>query len=102
MTQTEIGRLRSELLKAAAALETFEEFRSPVNQAVVVAVWAAKRDDEIVQVAVRESRTGIFYRSQIIDPSARSDGWVVLADDREVVPGVSADMFAAIKVVPKP
>lgn len=99
-TPTHIGRLRDELRKAADVLAVFEDFRSPVDQAVVAAVWSSKGDDEIVQVAVREY-TGTFYRGRIVEPSAKG-GWVVLADDNDLVPSVSATTFVSIRLVPRP
>lgn len=102
MTQTHIGRLQTELKRAAAALASFEEFRSPVNQAVVLAAWTGKRKDQIIRVAVHEDGTGTFYRGQITDPSMNGKGWVVLADDHEVVGCVTASMFASVMLVDKP
>lgn len=99
-TTTHIGRLREELSKAAGALALFEDFRSPVNHAVIAALWGAKGENEIIQVAVQEY-TGTFYRGRILEPSAR-EGWVVLADDNDLVPGVTADMFVSVRLVPKP
>jgi len=99
MTQTHIGGLKRELLKAAATLEAFEEFRSPVNQAAVVAIWGAAGDGWIVEVAVREEH-GVFYRGRITAVGRRG-GWEVLADDGELVPNVTADMFVSVMLKPK-
>lgn len=100
MTQTHIGRLAQELKDAALALESFREFRSPVNQDVVSAVWAAaQRDDMIVRVAIREEH-GTFYRGRITEVGTRG-GWEVLADDNELVPNVTADMFVSVHLESK-
>lgn len=96
MTQTHIGSLKTELLKAAAALETFEEFRSPVNQAAVAAVWGAAGDGWAVHVAVREAH-GTFYRGRIVAVGSKG-GWEVLADDGDLVPNVTADMFVSVRL----
>lgn len=100
MTRTHIGRLVDELKDAAAALASFEEFRSPVNHAAVSAVWFAKKDEQVVRVAIRESH-GTFYRGQITGMSPNG-GWDVLADDGELVPYVSADSFVSVKLEYKP
>lgn len=101
MTKTHIGRLVQELKGAAAALASFEEFRSPVNQEVVSAVWfAAGQNDQIVRVAVREEH-GTFYRGRITEVGTRG-GWEVLADDGELVPNVTADMFVSVLLERKP
>lgn len=101
MVNTHIGDLVAELKRAAAALDRFEEFRSPVDQAIVSAVWkeAADRSDKIVTVAVREY-TGTFYRGRIAEVGNKG-GWEVLADDGELVPNVTADMFVSIRIVDK-
>ncbi|QJD53838.1 hypothetical protein SEA_KELA_278 [Streptomyces phage Kela] len=101
MAQTHIGRLATELKQAAVALEQFEEFRSPVNQEVVSAVWfAAGQHDQHVRVAVREER-GTFYRGWITEVGTRG-GWEVLADDGELVPNVTADMFVSVLLERRP
>lgn len=102
MAQTHIGRLATELKQAAVALEQFEEFRSPVNQEVVSAVWSAANDysDRIVRVAVREEH-GTFYRGRITEVGTRG-GWEVLADDGELVPNVTADMFVSVLLERRP
>lgn len=101
MAQTHIGRLATELKQAAAALEQFEEFRSPVNQEVVSAVWfAAGQHDQHVRVAVREEH-GTFYRGRITEVGAKG-GWEVLADDGELVPNVTAAMFVSVMLVQRP
>jgi hypothetical protein len=101
MAQTHIGRLAAELKQAAATLEQFEDFRSPVNQEVVSAVWfAAGRNDQHVRVAVREAH-GTFYRGRITEVGTKG-GWEVLADDGELVPNVTADMFASVMLVQRP
>lgn len=101
MTKTHIGRLVNELKEAATALASFEEFRSPVNQAVVSAAWAAaQRDDQLVLVAIREGH-GAFYRGRITEVGTRG-GWEVLADDGELVPNVTADMFVSIRLEDRP
>lgn len=96
MTKTHIGRLAEELAEAAAKLKAFEEFRSPVNQAVVSAVWekANNYSNQVVRVAVREEY-GTFYRGRITEVGTRG-GWEVLADDGELVPNVTADMFVSV------
>lgn len=96
MAQTDIGRLVAELEQAAAGLKGFEDFRSPVNHAVVLAVWTARNERQAVKVAVRENG-GTFYRGRIVDVSA-SGNWVVLADDGELVPSVTADTFVSIRL----
>lgn len=101
MAQTHIGRLATELKQAAAALEQFEEFRSPVNQEVVSAVWfAAGEHDQHVRVAVREEH-GTFYRGRITEVGTKG-GWEVLADDGELVPNVTASMFVSLMLVQRP
>lgn len=101
MAQTHIGRLATELKQAAATLEQFEEFRSPVNQEVVSAVWfAAGEHDQHVRVAVREEH-GIFYRGRITEVGTKG-GWEVLADDGELVPNVTASMFVSLMLVQRP
>lgn len=101
MVNTHIGDLVAELKRAAAALDRFEEFRSPVDQTIVSAVWkeAADRSDKIVTVAVREY-TGTFYRGRITGTGTR-EGWEVLADDGDLIPNVTADMFVSIRIVDK-
>ena len=96
MTSTHIGRLRNELELAASALKRFEEFRSPVNHAVVSAVWHAKKDDQIVRVAIREDH-GHFYQGRIEGISANG-GWDIVADDGELVPYVSASAFVSVRL----
>lgn len=101
MAQTHIGRLATELKQAAATLEQFEEFRSPVNQEVVSAVWfAAGEHDQHVRVAVREEH-GTFYRGRITEVGTKG-GWEVLADDGELVPNVTASMFVSLMLVQRP
>lgn len=101
MAQTHIGRLAAELKQAAATLEQFEDFRSPVNQEVVSAVWfAAGQHDQHVRVAVREEH-GTFYRGRITEVGTKG-GWEVLADDGELVPNVTADMFVSLMLVQRP
>jgi hypothetical protein len=99
MAQTHIGRLKAELERAAGALRDFEEFRSPFSQPVVSAVWAAAQQGSlpVVRVAVREDH-GVFYRGQIVKPS-RKGNWEVLADDGELVPEVTADMFVSVRMI---
>lgn len=99
MASTHIGRLQNELERAAQGLKTFEEFRSPVNQAAVAAIWSAAGDDRIVKVAIREGH-GLFYRGRITAPSKRGN-WEVLADDGELVGEVTADMFASVRLEDK-
>lgn len=96
MTKTHIGRLAQELKDAAATLASFEEFRSPVNQEAVSAIWTAANDysNRIVSVAVREEH-GTFYRGRITEVGTKG-GWEVLADDGELVPNVTADMFVSV------
>lgn len=96
MAQTHIGRIVAELEEAAARLKQFEDFRSPVNHAVVLAVWMARNERQAVKVAVREDH-GTFYRGRIMDVSA-SGNWVVLADDGELVPSVTADTFVSLRL----
>ncbi len=99
MAQTHIGRLQTELKKAAAVLASFEDFRSPVNQAAVAAIWNAAGEGWIVRVAVREAgEHGAFYHGRITRPSARGmwEGWEVLADDGELVHEVSATSFVSV------
>ncbi|AXH66430.1 hypothetical protein SEA_SATIS_281 [Streptomyces phage Satis] len=100
MADTHIKKLRSTLEQAADALKGFEEFRSPVNHAVVSAVWHAKKDDQIVRVAIREDH-GHFYRGRIEGISANG-GWDIVADDGELVPYVSADSFVSVRLEHKP
>lgn len=101
MAQTHIGRLAAELKQAAATLEQFEDFRSPVNQEVVSAAWfAAGQHDQHVRVAVREEH-GTFYRGRITEVGTKG-GWEVLADDGELVPNVTADMFVSLMLVQRP
>lgn len=105
MAQTHIGRLKAELNRAAAALASFDEFRSPVNQAAVVAIWGAAGDGWIVRVAVREEgEHGVFYQGRITRPSARGtwEGWEVLADDGELVHEVNANMFVSVRLIAAP
>jgi hypothetical protein len=100
MTQTHVGRLKNELERAAAALKAFEDFRSPVNQAVVEIIQDNRPDGWIVRVAIREDH-GTFYQGRITGQSARGN-WVVLTDDGELVHEVTADMFVSVRLVPKP
>lgn len=101
MVNTHIGDLVAELKRAAAALDRFEEFRSPVDQATVSAAWEKVNNytNRIVTVAVREY-TGTFYRGRITEVGNKG-GWEVLADDGELVPNVTADMFVSIRIVDK-
>jgi hypothetical protein len=97
MTKTYLGRLADTLKDAAAALDTFREFRSPVNQAAVVAIWGAAGDGWTVKVAIREEH-GTFYRGRITAVGSKG-GWEVLADDGELVPNVTADMFVSVHLM---
>jgi hypothetical protein len=96
MTRTHIGRLKVELEKAAEILSSFEDFRSPLHQGVVAAVWLARKDGEVIKVAVREDH-GTFYRGRIANASADGN-WVILADDGDLIPSVPASMFASIRL----
>lgn len=100
MADTHIQKIQAELERSLAALKGFEEFRSPVNHAVVSAVWHAKKGDQIVRVAIREDH-GHFYRGRIEGVSANG-GWNILADDGELVPYVSADAFVSVRLEYKP
>lgn len=97
MTLTHIGRLAAELDRAAAALRSFEDFRSPVNEAVVRAAWTEARLGRQLLVAVREEH-GTFYRGRITE-AVQGGGWSVLADDGDFVPKVTANMFVSIRLV---
>lgn len=98
MAGMHINRLVHELEQAARTLKGFEDFRSPVNHAVVAAVWEAANNwtDRIVTVAIREDH-GTFYRGRITGTSANGN-WEVLADDGELVAGVTADTFVSIRL----
>lgn len=98
MAGMHINRLVHELEQAASRLKGFEDFRSPVNHAVVVAVWEGANNwsNRTVKVAVREDH-GTFYRGRITGTSANGN-WDVLADDGELVSGVTADMFVSIRL----
>lgn len=96
MADTHIKKLSNELERAASALKQFEEFRSPVNQAAILAVWSAKTQDQHVRVAIREDH-GHFYRGRI-DGISKAGGWNILADDGELVPYVSADAFVSVRL----
>lgn len=96
MAGMHINRLVHELEQAASRLKGFEDFRSPVNHAVVAATWVAREGDQVVKVAIREDH-GTFYRGRIVGVGTRG-GWDVLADDGELVSGVTADMFVSIRL----
>lgn len=100
MARTDIGRIRDTLEEAAQKLKIFEDFRSPVNHAVVVVLWNNKYDDQDLVVAVREDH-GTFYRGRITEIS-RKGNWTVLADDGELVAEVTADMFVSVRLVDRP
>lgn len=99
MAKTSAGRLKGALEQMLLELEIFEEFRSPVNFAAVKVMFENKPEGADVRVAVREDG-GVFYRGTV--SHVRATSFSVLADDGELVFGVTADMFVSAMLVEKP
>lgn len=98
MAQTKIGKLKARLEGAALELAKFDDFLSPVNDRLVALVWNSKQDSEIVKVAALDC-TGHFYRGRIANRSTiTKDSWDILADDCEMVFGVPAASFVALRL----
>lgn len=98
MAQTSIEKLKRQLEEAVIELKKFDDFRSVVNHDLVALVWDSKNDRETVKVAVLDY-TGHFYRGWIEGRSTSSEGsWDILADDGELISGVSATSFVAVRL----
>lgn len=100
MTQkTQLGTLRDDLEQALSSLKSFDDFRSPLNEAAARIMYENLPDGMTVKVAIRDPG-GLFYRGKIY--SMRPDGtsFGILADDGDLVYGVTARMFVSVMVVP--
>lgn len=102
MAETSIEKLKKQLKKTVAELENFDDFNSPVNNSLVSLAWGSKGLQEFIRVAVLDY-TGHFYRGRIEGRSTKTEGsWDIRADDGELVPGVSAHRFVAVRLEVKP
>jgi hypothetical protein len=101
MARAQVNELRVALEGALASLKVFDDFRSPLNQAAAVTLYKSMPTGFVLKVAVREDRTGTFYRGEVTSMKADESSFAVLATDGDHVYGVTADMFVAVRMEPE-
>jgi hypothetical protein len=98
---SQIQNLETELGRALERLKHFREFTGALNYAGLKILLESKPEESVAQVAVRDS-TGHFYRGRIDGVRPGGESFEVLADDGELVHGVTAEQIIAVRIQDKP
>lgn len=94
---SQISKLEDELENTLAMLKHFREFNGALNYSALKILVENKPEGAVVRVAVRDV-TGHFYRGEIQRIRPGGGSFEVLADDRELVPGVTAEQIVAVRI----
>ncbi|MFE0472662.1 hypothetical protein ACFW2V_13705 [Streptomyces sp. NPDC058947] len=96
----QIQTLKAELERTLEVLRRFQEFTGAVNYNGLKILVENKPEGATVSVAVRDC-TGHFYRGRIEGIRPGGGSFEVLADDGELVPGVTAEQIIAVRIQDK-
>lgn len=98
---SQIGKLENELKRTLEMLSHFREFTGALNYPALKILVENKPENAVIRVAVREVN-GHFYRGRIEGIRPGGGSFEVLADDGELVPGVTAEQIVAVRIQDKP
>lgn len=92
----EMQRLEEDLSRALQALKGFKEFKGALDfPALSVLFWGASGVH--INVAIRDD-TGCFYRGRVTALRENSETFTVLADDGELVNGLTTASIIAVRM----
>jgi len=92
----QIQRLKLELERTLEMLGHFQEFAGALNYTALALLVESKSKDDVIRVAVRDV-SGHFYRGKIEGIPPGGGSFMVLADDGELVRGVTAERIVSVR-----
>lgn len=97
---SQVQTLEMELERTLEMLRHFREFTGALDYRALKILVENKPEDSVTRVAVRDI-TGHFYRGRIEKIRPGGGSFEVLADDGELVPGVTAEQIVAVRIQDK-
>jgi hypothetical protein len=97
---SQVQKLELELERTLEMLRHFREFTGALNYKALKIMVENKPEDSVAEVAVRDV-TGHFYRGRIEGIRPGGGPFEVLADDGELVSGVTAEQIVAVRIQDK-